>query len=241
MVQFNEISFDRFLLLLGFSVLLFILHKFINRYVIRWAKDERKQKYIKEYVPLAINILWILLIVYFIYKLTLANPIVSIAITGLVLLLTWHNVNDFVQGTIFKLQKGNIVDQRIKIGAFSGVIVKMGSTKMDIQLDNGETLQYPYSKLSAQVVRTTTNVKHFKNCIFTVAVPFTSETEQLKNRAFVNLLNSPWVVSSMPIKIEMIEQDTAQLILKVNAYTLDDKFSPKIKQAVAAIIGENKF
>jgi len=236
MVQFNEISFDRFLLLLGFSVLLFILHKFINRYVIRWAKDERKQKFIKEYLPLAINVLWILLIVYFIYKLTLANPIVSIAITGLVLLLTWHTINDFVQGTIFKIQKGNIVDQSIKIGELSGIIVKMGITKMDIQLDNGETLHYPYSKLYTQVVRTTTNVKHFKNCIFTISVPFTADVEMLKKQILVSLLNSPWVVSSMPIKMEVVNQDAEKRNIKINAYTLDDKFIPKIQHALAESI-----
>nr|MDA3853029.1 mechanosensitive ion channel [Bacteroidales bacterium] len=155
---------------------------------------------------------------------------------GLILILTWNYVKDFVQGTIFKIQKGNIVDQSIKIETFSGVIVTMGNTKIDIQLDNGEILQYPYSKLSTQIIRTATNVKYFKNCIFNISVPLPVEIDKLKQQILVHLLDSPWVVSTMRIKIEIVGQESEMINIKINAYTLDEKFIPKIQNSLAGII-----
>ena len=118
---------------------------------------------------------------------------------------------------------------------YSGEVIKMRNTKIDLQLENGEIVQYPYSKLSKQVIGISTTVKHFKYCSLNISAPYTKEIETLKKQIVIHLLNIPWIVSSMSIKTEFIVQDSETINIKIGAYTLDEKFIPKIQQALNRI------
>lgn len=231
MIEFNEISLNKLIALLIIAILIFIAHKLISRFGIKLIKNEHQQGLMRLYVPLLTNIVWIVFFLYLIYELALINLIISIFISGLILLFTWNNIKDFIQGTIFKLQKGNIIGQQIKVGSYSGEVIKMGHTQIDILLENGEIIQYPHSKLTNQVIGISANIKHFKHCSLNFSVPLTKEIEKLKKQITVHLLNIPWIVSTMNIKIEIVGQDSDKINLKIIAYTLDKRFIPKIQHA----------
>jgi len=93
------------------------------------------------YAPLVINIIWIIFFLFSIYELALINPVISMFFSALIIIIAWNNVKDFVQGTIFKLQQGNIIGQRIKVDAYSGVVIKMRNATIDLQLENGQIHQ----------------------------------------------------------------------------------------------------
>lgn len=235
MLQFNEIPYSKLAALLAIALIIVIAQRLFKRYVIRFIKNERKQSSMSLYAPLVINIIWIIFFLFSIYELALINPIISISFSALILFIAWNNVKDFVQGTIFKLQQGNIIGQRIKVDAYSGVVIKMRNTTIDLQLENGETVQYPYSKLSKQVIGISTTVKYFKYCSLNISAPYTEEIETLKSQIVTHLYNIPWIVSSMSIKTEFIVRDSETIDIKIGAYTLDEKFIPKIQQALNKI------
>ena len=175
MTKFNEIPFNKLVSLFVIGLMISLAHRLFNRYIIRLIKNKRNKSMAGIYIPIGINMVWIAFFLYSIYELALINPIISMFISGLILIATWNNVKDFVQGIIFKLQQGNIIGQRIKIDDFSGEVIKLRNTKIDLQLENGEIVQYPYSKLSNQVIGISTSVKHFKYCTFSVSVPLMEE------------------------------------------------------------------
>ncbi len=235
MTQLNEFPVSKLMTLLLAALIIYVAHRLFDRYIVKFIKNERRQSSMSLHVPLVANVIWIIFFLYAIYELTLINPLISVLITGLIILVTWNNVKDFVQGTVFKLQQGNLVGQRIKVGEFSGEVIRMRNTKIDLQLENGEVIQYPYSKLSKQVIGISTSVKHFKYCTLNITVPYTTELEALKEHVVIQLLNIPWIVSSMSIKTEIVVQDSDTIDIKIGAYTLDKKFVPKIQNALNLI------
>jgi len=235
MIQLNEIPVSKLVALLASALIIFVAHRIFDRYIIKFIKNERKQSSMRLHVPIVINMIWIIFFLYSIYELTLINPIVSMFISGLIIIITWNNVKDFVQGTIFKMQQGNLIGQRIKVDDFSGEVIKMRNTKIDLQLENGEIVQYPYSELSKQVIGISTTVKHFKHCTLSITAPYTKEIETLKKQIVIHVLNIPWIVSTMSIKTEFVVQDSEKIDIKISAYTLDKKFIPKIQQALNLI------
>lgn len=235
MTQLNDISNNSVALLLLVALLISVAHRLINKYLIGWIKNKRKQSLAGLYIPLGINIVWVLFVLYAIYQLALINPIISIFLSAIIIVVAWNNIKDFVQGILFKLQEGNIIGQRIKIEGFSGEIVKMRNTKIDLQAESGEIVQYPYSKLTNQVIGISTSVKNFKYCTFNVPIPYVKEIEKARKQLFIHLLNTPWIVSNLTIKTEVIDQGPENKSIKINAYTLDERFIPKIQQVLDSI------
>lgn len=232
MTKFSEITFNTLASLLLFGLIILITHLIINRYILRWIKNKRNQSKAGIYIPIGINIVWIAFFLYTIYELALINLIISIFISGLILIATWSNIKDFIQGIVFRLQEGNITGQRIKIDDFSGKVIKMRNTRIDIQVENGEIVQYPYSKLANQVIGISNSVKHYKYCTFSVSVPLAEGIEDTNNQIVTKLYNIPWIVSTMKIETEIIDHDSEKIHVKIKAYTLDEKFIPKIQKAL---------
>lgn len=232
MTKFSEITFSTLASLFVIGLMISLTHLFLNKYIIRWIKNKRKQSMAGIYIPIGIDIIWIVFFLYSIYELASINLIISMFISGLVLLASWSNIKDFIQGIIFRLQEGNITGQRIKIGDFSGEVITLRNTKIDLQVENGEIVQYPYSKLSNQIIGISTSVKHFKYCTFSVSVPLADGIEETKNQIVTQILNIPWIVSTMKIETEIIDLDSEKVHVKIKAYTLDEKFIPKIQRAL---------
>ncbi len=235
MIPLHEIPFLKGIFLIAIALILIIAQWLINGYLIRFIGNERRQTSLRMYVPLIINLIWIVFAIYSIYQLALINPVVSLFIVLLILVLTWNFVKDFVQGTLFKLQKGNLVGQRIKVEDFAGEVISMRNTKVELQLESGEIIQYPYSKLTTQVIGISTGVKYFKYFSVTLAVPYTRDIEKVKRQLGVHLLNIPWIVSTRAIKTEILPGISDETTVRINAYTLDEKFIPKIQKALDQI------
>jgi len=232
MLHFNQISISKFAGLIILAVLIFVVHRSINLLINKWVKKEAQESLLSVYVPITINFVWIFFILYCIYLLAIINPLVSVFISSLVLLATWNYVKDFVQGTIFKVQKGNLVGQLINVNDFSGKVVKMKNTRIYLQIENGEIIEYPYSKLSDTIIAISSNVEDYKKCTLNISVPITKEIEEIKRQLRLQLFNIPWIVSNQEIKIDIISQDLETINFKISTYTLDEKFIPKIQQIV---------
>lgn len=233
MLPFNNISISALLQLLLIAVVIFLTHRLINTLVNKWIKKEQKQSLNSVYMPVTINLVWIIFIIYAIYTVALLNPIIAMFISGLLLIAAWNYVKDFVQGILFRFQKGDLVTQQIKIGDLSGEVIKMKNTGLHIQLENGESVHYPYSKLTNKILAINTSVnKDYQYCTLNLSVPYTKDIEKIKKQLDFHLLSVPWIISTMQIKTEVISKDSEKINFKINAYTLDKKYVSKIQQSI---------
>jgi len=234
--EFNEISIGMFLRLISEAFWIFIVFWVFINYIIPWIRNERIQERLKFYLPLIRNVFWVLFFIDLIYELSIINPIVSVSIFGVIVGLLWQFIRDFVQGVIFGFQKGNIIGQRLKINDYSGTVADLKTTKLHLEIENGEIVQFPYSKISSQLVSKPTVTKHLKSCSFSVYLSEHVNVDKAQNRLIEHLLNMPWVISTMKIKVEVVEERRESIELKVVVYTSDEKYIPRIKQEVSELL-----
>lgn len=235
-VEFNEISFGMFVRLLSAAFWIFIIFFVVIKYVTPWVRNERLQEGLQFYLPLIRNIVWVLFFIDLVYEMSLINPIVSLSIFGVVIALLWQFVRDFIQGIIFGFQKGNIVGQRIKINDYSGIVSAQTTTKLHLEVENGEIIQFPYSKVTSQLVSKPTVARYLKSCSFSVVLSEKVNIDAAIEKLNSHLLNMPWVISTMKIKVEVIEERNSNVELKVVVYTSSEKYISRIKQEVSELL-----
>lgn len=232
MFEFNPISLN-LLVSLGFlALIIFTAQRIINVLIKRWLKKETQESLLSVYVPITVNFIWIFFFLFAVYKVALTNPIMSIFISALILISTWSFVKDFVQGTLFKFQKGNLVGQLLKTDSISGKVVKMKDTRIHIQLESGDIVEYPYSKLTKAITIMSSNEEDFKNSTLNLTVSNQLKKEEVKTQLRLLLYNTPWVASNRSIKIDVADHDAERISFKINVYTIDENFIPKIQQVL---------
>ena len=218
------------------GICIFIFFWIVLKHIIPRIKNEQLQDNLQFYMPLIRNIIWVFYCIDVIYELTMVNQYVTLGLFGVGLALSWQFVRDFIQGIIFGLQKGNIIGQRIKVEDYSGIVVELSSTKLHLETDNGEIIQFPYNKVTSEVIAKPTVAKYLKSCSFTVTLSSKVDIDKAKQKLLRHLLNMPWVISSMQVKVEILEQESEKTDIKVVVYTSDEKYIPRIKQEIADLI-----
>ena len=234
--EFQDISFGMFFRLISAAVSIFIFFFIAKRYLTPWIRNERLQEHLRFYLPLVRNVVWILFCIDLIYEISLINLFVSLSLFGVIIALLWQLVRDFVQGIIFGFQKGDIVGQRLKINDYSGVVSAQTTTKLHLEIENGEIIQFPYSKVTSQLVSKPTVAGHLKTCSFSVVLSEKVNIDAAKDKLTSHLLSMPWVISTMKIKVEVVEERNANIELKVVVYTSSEKYISRIKQEIAELL-----
>ncbi|MDT8308630.1 MAG: mechanosensitive ion channel [Bacteroidales bacterium] len=239
---FNNISFSEMMIIIIIGFAIFFLFRVLARFLPWWVKEERKQKTLFTQLPLIENVVWIVFSLAVIVRLTMSNPIVTLFVVILLIGLSWSFVRNFVLGTLFRLQKGDMVGQQIKVDGFSGEIMHMKQTQLEIRLESGETVLYPYSKLSDKVVYMSAGMKHHKDCNFSFTITIPENIEETKTALNKYVLNIPWVDSDMPVKITSEDTTAGTVIIKVSAFTFHEKFISKIEAQMktSEVIGGKK-
>jgi hypothetical protein len=206
-MEFQNISFNIVLLLLIQTVWIVAFFAVLQHIVIRMVKNNRWHDWLAFYTPLIRNVVWVLFVIKVIYTFGNYQPILTLFITGVTLALTWTIIRDFVQGTIFRFQKGDIVGQEVKLENYKGVVLKMGETKLSIELNNGEVVQFPYQKLFTEVLIKPITNKQIKVETFLENLPAKVSIEDLKKQLTIKALSSPWVVIKSGVSVEVFNDE----------------------------------
>ncbi|MCT4581056.1 MAG: mechanosensitive ion channel [Flavobacteriales bacterium] len=215
-MEFQNIPLKVIVLLLIQAFWIISFFMVLQHVVIRMIKKERWHDWLAFYVPLIRNIVWILFVVKIVYTFGKYQPLLTLALTGIILGLTWTILRDFVQGTVFRFQKGDIIGQQIQLNDFKGRIIKMGETKMSIELKNGEIVQLPYSKLFTNVLIKPISNRQIKNQTLILAVSNQVKLEELKTVLVNKVIAYPWVVIKNGINIEFFNDEQQQRKVKLS-------------------------
>ena len=233
-MNFNNIPTSLLLVLLIEAFWIAAFFAFIQHILLKAIRNERLHDFVKFYNPLLRNVVWVLFIINVIYHLAKVNPVVSLAVLGVLLALGWQFIRDFIHGTIFRFQKGDITGQRLKVKEFNGLVNKMHSTKIELSTKNGEIIQIPYSHIISEVTTKPKATKYIKTGNLIIDLPEGSNIENAKNKLKKQLLNLPWVVSTKGIKIEKLEQKGGEIQLKVAFSALNAEYVERVREIINA-------
>jgi len=229
MTNFTNIPISLLIVLFIQAVWIFLTFSLIQHIVVKMIRKEWLHDWVAFHNPLFRNIAWVLFTINAVYRLAEVNPIVSLVVVGVILALGWQSIRDFVQGTIFRFQRGNLKGQRLKVKSYDGIVNKMENTKIELITDNEEILQIPYSKIISAVTIKPTATKHLIKGQIIVDVEENSTIEAAESKLKTQLMNMPWVITSKGIKVEKIEGENQ---LKVAFSTLNEGFVERVRRAV---------
>lgn len=216
-MEFQNISFKIVFLLLIQAFWIGSFFTILQHVVIRMIKRERLHDWLAFYVPLARNIAWVLFTVKVVYIFGKYQPILILFISTIGLGLVWSIVRDFIQGTVFRFQKGNIVGQEIQLNDYKGRVINMGETKLSLELKNGEIVQLPYQKLFTDVLIKPITNRQIKNETIVLPISNKSSLEVIEKRLTNKVLAYPWVVFKNGVTIEYFtDQNEKQRKIKLS-------------------------
>jgi hypothetical protein len=217
---FFEVAF-KLVLILGVYLVMW-------RFVLPFIKHQRWHDRILFYLPVVRNIALLLLIMEMIVVLGAESPFLVVAVIAAITVTLWGYVTNALLGTFFKLQRGDLKGQGIRLDDYAGKVIEMKNTKIEIETEKGEILQVPYSKIVNNVEIRPSAAKHLKSC--TVLLQVEEKGFKMLQKEVMNVVGGlPYVVDSVLPKIEVVDQQKNAYSCKVVVYTNDDKFVPLIK------------
>lgn len=233
-MTFENIPLSLLIVLLIRAFWIVTFFGFVQYVFLKAIRNERLHDVVEFYNPLVRNVTWILFTIHVIYHLAKINPIVSLAVLGTLLALGWQPARDFIQGTIFRFQKGDITGQLLKVKRYNGIINKMYNTKIELIGKDGEIVQIPYSRIISEVTTKPASAKQLKTGNVIIQLPLGSNVEETKNAIKEKLLNLPWIVSSKGVDIEKLEDKDGVQRLKVAFSTLNLAYVEQVRRLLEA-------
>jgi hypothetical protein len=219
---------------IAFEVLsIYLLFWFILEYLLRLVKNDGLYYQLSFYIPQIRNIVWVFYISYLFLILIDYQLIFGSIVLICFLIIKWKYLKSFFYGMFFKIQKGNVVGQYIKLKDKSGMIHDLKNSRMDLELSNGDILQYPYHLLINEPISLPVLGKLNKISIL-IDVETEDKTAYLLNVKKQILLN-PYVVSPNKVRLDFIEDKKGKEKLKVVVYTCEEIYVSRITDYIRSI------
>ncbi len=194
----------------------------ISKFTVLFIKNPKWKKQTEFYIPILRNFIGLGYVVYAIYKLLPYQPVFVLFIVISLLLLNWELVKNFIQGTTYRLVRGDLTGTPMQVKNYQGKVIAMKDLHLSIQTSLGQVIQIPYSKLSHSFVVKTTEKEEteVQNLVVTISSPKMS-AQNLMNKIVEKLVSFPWIVAHQPIEVTFEEKDNENTSVKMS-YILED-------------------
>ena len=212
---------------------IYMLFWIILEYLLRLVKNDGLYYQLSFYIPQIRNIVWVFYISYLFLLLIDYQLIFGSIVLICFLIIKWKYLKSFFYGMFFKIQKGNVVGQYIKLKDKRGMIHDLKNSRMDLELSNGDILQYPYHLLINEPISLPVLGKLNKISIL-IDVETEDKTAYLLNVKKQILLN-PYVVSPNKVRLDFIEDKKGKEKLKVVVYTCEEIYVSRITDYIRSI------
>jgi hypothetical protein len=233
----NRAVFTFIILALG----LFLVFRLITWLLplVMFKKDKRK--HVWRFAAILELIVWIIFLVWSVNFLAESSLIYAI---GLVIILffftlytTWVGLKDFIAGALFKTNKTFSLNETVKIGEYSGKIVKFSPTALLLETESGESIFLPYSFLFGKVMVKSHPAETILNHTFRFEIPSTENLSVTMQKIRTEILNMPWASLKKTPQIKpLMETPTGQL-LEVTLFSIENEYFPEMENILKGKFG----
>ncbi len=224
---FRPIPISLIILLSAILVGIIIFMWLFGRFAIFIVKEDNLKKQLKFYIPVIQNIISIAYIVYATYRLFPYQAFFVSLIIILMLLINWKMVQNFIQGTIYRLVSGNIIGANVQIGNHSGKIISMRNLSLSIQDSSGKIIQVPYIKLNDTIILKSNEEKSTEVQNLTIKLQNSNIPDDvLTGKTMEKLISFPWIIAHQTIETSIVKKDSENTYIKIS-YTLEEEEKAK--------------
>ena len=206
-----------------FLVLYFVL-KVIKRIVIPLLKREHSRKKMAQIFPIIEGIIWGIFSVFAVIIVIQHNPILGTILIGLIIAFSWTFIRNYVSGLIIQLGGTLQVGQHIKLDDFEGTIVGLNRLSVELELNNGEKVNFPYYKFGTSTFIKTTPSEKIVSDVMELATSKALPVMDIKEEIYQNLIIIPWNLPIIKPKVDLLREEKEQYVFKVVLHSIDKKY-----------------
>jgi small-conductance mechanosensitive channel len=156
--------------------------------------------------------------------------LVSALAIGLLVIVGWYFLRDFIAGIILKAEIPFEQNQLIKVIDSKGVLRKVGYRSLEIETDEGEFVKIPYSKLAANSIHLFERADNLQSFETILRLSSSKSIQQFKDDINQFLLLLPWVAFIKEPRVRLIAEGESENTYSVTYYTTSSRLAARVSE-----------
>jgi hypothetical protein len=225
LLNFSKITIYTVILL---AIGLFIFFRFLTWLVPILALKRNKRKQAWRYTALVELFMWIAFLIWSVNYLSESSPIYALGLFIMLFFFTfftaWVALKDFIFGAIFKTNTHFKINETIKIGDYSGKIIKFKPSGMILETESGEAIFLPYSTLSGKAIIKSNPAETILSHTFRVEIPKTNKLTATIRNIYDDIIIMPWASLKKSPQIKPLMETKAGQLLEVTIFAIEKDY-----------------
>lgn len=220
-----------------FAIGIFVVLRYLSRVVGSVISNRAVYKILIRLFPVVELLVWFAFGLWVINRL-FSNFIyypmlVSAVAVGIVLIIGWYFLRDFISGIILKAEIPFEKNQHIGVLHYQGVLRKIGYRSIEIEIHNGELIKIPYSHLAAGAIHLYNNNDSLQTHELSLSVSSAIPMQEARDRITKALFLLPWVAVNKDPSIKLVEQTPTHNLLSISYHTISSSYASNVNQYLA--------
>lgn len=233
-------SIGMYLLVLIIGVLIYLLFWLMGRVLPRLSQRPGFQDWVWRYLPILEASVWFGYAIWVVNRLFGENSLVGIVYLGLLLLIAWPFVTNWLIGLLVKAGDVFKPGQRIQFQAYQGMIHQMHALSVEIELDNRERLIIPYERLRKELIVKRSPTEKIRPHRFELRIASAHKPLEVMAELKQRVLLLPWTVPDRPPLVEHRGRHESAEKYEVVLYSVDEQYFPLMEESLrSAFEGTN--
>jgi len=230
---FSHFNFLVFILL---GILLFAAFRVLHYVIGHLLSKNRHIGTFKRVLPLSEGIVWFLFWSWALRSIFEEQIIYFLGVLVIVLVVlvwvSWFAIKDFIAGVVLKFEAAFQEGEQINIQNVKGIVKHLGYFSLEIQTEQGEKINIPYSSISGQVRRKLEDTELFKSYSFELTIAKDIGTPDVFEKLRITSINAPWTSINKLSQFHLLKENDTFYSFKVVIYSLDTKYFQAIKNYI---------
>lgn len=215
---------------------LFLIFRFLTWFVPIVILRKSKQKHAWRYTALIELFVWIAFLIWSVNYLSESNLLYAVGLFILLFFFTfftaWVALKDFIIGAFFKTNTHFKINETLKIGEYSGKIIKLKPSGIILETESGEAIYLPYSAFTGKAIIKSNPAETILSHTFRVEIPKTEKLTSTIRNIHDDIIIMPWAsLKKSPQVKPVMETQTGQL-LEVTIFAIEKEYFPEMENMV---------
>ncbi len=237
-LEFSNIALYVVILL---AIGLFAFFRLMTWLVPLLVLNARRRRYAWRYAALAELFLWIFFLVWSVNFLSHNNELYALGLFLILFLFTlysaWIGLKDFVSGALFKSTGNFSINESIRVGEYSGRVIRFGRTGLVLETGSGETIFIPYTYLSGKVIVKSHPAETILSYTFRMEVPGTAYLPDTINDIRTYILTLPWSSLVKEPQVKAAGETKNGQLLEITVFSIEKDYFMEMENLVKERFG----
>lgn len=231
--QFSNIALYTFLLL---AIGLFLMFRLLNWLLPILFFRKGKRKHAWRYISIIEVFVWIGFLIWSVNYLSDNNQLYAfglfLLLFGFVFWAAWIGLRDYVAGAIFKTNHDLRQNDTVRIGDFSGKIVKFAANKLVLETGSGEIIYLPYGNLFGKAIIKSHPAETILNYTFRFEVPKGSNILEITEKVYADIINLPWSSLKKEPQVKPLTETATGFEMEATVFSMEKEYFSEIEKVI---------